>query len=156
MARSRLPALKSLEKSRLKSWLRASPFLYRSLFLLCFLPSFLSSLCSGSDTAARFAHYFPFSFILPRAACSPRGVAPRKGPPYKKTISSFYTIRRATVRSLRCISSSAYSRRCISLSEAIVSKQVRYLSHITRFFFLNKSNIIVEATARSEAPCSSN
>lgn len=106
---------------------------------------------------SRIIFHFLSSFLVPSAARSPRGVAPRKGPPRKKTISSFYTIRRATVRSLRCISSSAFSRRCTSLSEAIASKQVRYLSHITRFFFLqNKSNIIVEATARSKAPCSSN
>lgn len=142
---ARPPAcLKSLEKSQLKSWLHAFPSfpsLYRSLFLFCFSPSCL--LFTLVTTTARFAHYFPFSFILPRLLIL--RAAERSS--CKKTISSFSTIRRATVLALRYFFSLSFA---ISLSEANASKQVWYLSHITRFYKI--LNIIVEAIAVESAP----
>lgn len=64
------PPVKSLEKSQLKSWLSTPFHPSPSFIILCFYSVFpfpFSCLPFALvATTARFAHYFPFSFILPR------------------------------------------------------------------------------------------
>lgn len=157
MARPRLPALKSLEKSRLKSWLRASPFLYRSLFLLCFPPSFLVFPLlrqrHGSTVRALFSIFFH-----PSSGClfSARRRAAERSPVQE---DNFFLLQYSTGDS--SLSQVYFFVRLLSsLYLAIGGNRVKAsavsITYYTLFFLQNKSNIIVEATARSKAPCSSN
>lgn len=76
-------------------------FLYHPLFLFRFPFSCLPF--APVATTARFAHYFPFSFILPRLLIL---CALRKGlPAQEDNFFLLYTIRRATVRSQVFLSS---------------------------------------------------